>query len=38
MGERSSIFDDEYTEGSKFKCSKTNDLDTIYFIFCFNDK
>ena len=37
MGEQSSIFD-EYTKGSKFKCSKTNDLDTIYFIFCFNDK
>ena len=31
MGEQSSIFD-EYTKGSKFKCSKTNDLDTIYFI------
>ena len=23
--------------GSKFKCSKTNDLNTIYYIFCFND-
>ena len=36
MGEQSSMFD-EYTNGSKFKCSETNDLNTMYYIFCFND-